>query len=149
MSMKRSIPSFFLSVVMCVVGTTLVAYAPGTKAQSAGAKAAKSDDLRAVYATPVDVAEGKRLAQSSCARCHGAEGISTTKGIPHIAGQRPGYLLLELRAYQKGVRGEKAMDGAVKFLSDDALVKVAAYYASLDPAQPRAPVAGKVSSSNL
>jgi cytochrome c553 len=33
------------------------------------------------------------------------------------------------------------MEGAVKFLSDDALIKVAAYYASLDPAQP-APSAG-------
>ena len=28
------------------------------------------------------------------------------------------------------------MNNAVKFLSDDALVKVAAYYANLDPAQP-------------
>ena len=31
---------------------------------------------------------------------------------------------------------EPPMSNAVKFLSDDALVKVSAYYASLDPAQP-------------
>src|SRR5450631_1185326 len=148
MSMKRR-TSFFLSVFMCVVGATLAAHLTSAEAQSTAAKPGKSDDLRAVYATPGDVAEGKRLAQASCTRCHGAEGISTTKGVPHLAGQRPGYLLLELRAYQKGVRGEKAMDGAVKFLSDDALVKVAAYYASLDPAQPSVPVAGKAPSANL
>ena len=71
-------------------------------------------------------------------RCHGANGISTTKGVPHLAGQRAGYLYLQLRAYRHGARVQSAMTGAVKFLSDDALVKVAAYYASLDPPQPAA-----------
>jgi cytochrome c553 len=58
------------------------------------------------------------------------------KGVPHLAGQRAPYLHLELRAYQSGARGDKAMDGAVRFLSEDALIKVAAYYASLESAQP-------------
>jgi cytochrome c553 len=92
------------------------------------------DELRALYATPEDVADGKRLAEASCAGCHGANGISTTPGVPHLAAQRPAYLYLELRAYQSGARGDTAMNNAVKFLSDDALSKVAAYYASLDPA---------------
>ena len=35
------------------------------------------------------------------------------------------------------------MNGAVKFLNDDALVKVAAYYASLEPAQPAATTGAK------
>jgi cytochrome c553 len=63
--------------------------------------------------------------------------------VPHLAGQRPVYLHLELRAYQSGARGDNAMNAAVKFLSDDALVKVAAYYASLDPAQPAATAGAK------
>lgn len=92
-----------------------------------------SDELRALYATPEDVADGKRLAEASCAGCHGANGISSTPGVPHLAAQRPAYLYLELRAYQSGARGDTAMNNAVKFLSDDALSKVAAYYASLDP----------------
>jgi cytochrome c553 len=71
-------------------------------------------------------------------------GISTAGGVPHLAGQRPAYLHLELRAYQTGARGDTAMDSAVKFLSDDALVKVAAYYASLEPAQPVATGGAKV-----
>lgn len=95
-----------------------------------------TDDFRAAYATPQDVAEGKRLADSACSRCHGRLGVSTTKGVPHLAGQRAVYLHLELRAYKAGTRGKNMMADAVKFLSDDALVKVAAYYASLDPAQP-------------
>ena len=44
----------------------------------------------------------------------------------------------ELKAYQSGGRTNPLMIERVKFLSDDALVKVAAYYASLDPAQPAA-----------
>jgi cytochrome c553 len=108
-------------------------------AQAPRFKPAPGDDLRAVYASSADVAEGKRVADSSCARCHGANGISTTKGMPHVAGQRAGYLYQQLRAYQKRPRGSSAMEGAVRFLRDDALVNVSAYYASLEPARPAAP----------
>lgn len=123
---------------MIAAGAASVDYSSEAKAQApaASAGADKSDVLRAVYAAAVEVAEGKRIAQTSCVRCHGLDGISTTRGVPHLAGQRPAYLYLELTAYQSGARGKKVMDGAVEFLSDDALVKVAAYYASLDPAQP-------------
>ena len=134
--MKRSVQTLLLIAFTLVAGATNVNFFARAQAQPAGAKSGKSDDLRAVYATSLEVADGKRVAEASCVRCHGLDGISTTKGVPHIAGQRPAYLHLELRAYQTGVRGEKAMDGVVKYMSDDALVKVAAYYASLDPPQP-------------
>ena len=101
------------------------------------------DDLRVIYANAEEVAEGKRLAEASCASCHGANGISATPGIPHLAGQRPVYLYLELRVYRSGGRGDSPMTNAVKFLSDDTMFKMAAYYASLDPAQPDAANAGK------
>lgn len=119
----------------------LAAYSPGAFAQAAKGGAG-DDELRAVYATPVEVAEGKRIAEASCARCHGANGISATKGVPHLAGQRAAYLDLQLRAYQHSARVQGAMTGIVRYLSDDALVKVAAYYASLEPPRPAAP-AGK------
>ncbi len=115
---------------------TGVGYSSSGAAQPSGAKPAAEDDLRAANASSQDVAEGKRLADATCARCHGAKGISNSKGVPHIAGQRPAYLHLELRAYQTGTRGNTPMEAAVKFLSDDALVKVAAYYANLDQATP-------------
>ena len=119
-----------------------VCFPPNAFAQTARV-APGSDDLRAAYANAAEVEEGKRVAETSCASCHGADGISATKGIPNLAGQRPAYLYVELRAYRSGARGDDTMRTAVRFLSEDALVKVAAYYASLDPAQPAAGDAAK------
>ncbi|HZD19650.1 MAG TPA: c-type cytochrome [Burkholderiales bacterium] len=117
---------------------------PGALAQVRGAKPAPNDDLRPAYANAADIAEGKRVAQASCAGCHGVNGISSMKAVPHLAGQRPAYLYAELKVYQAGGRGENPMSNAVKFLKEDALYKVAAYYASLEPA---APAAGSARSS--
>jgi cytochrome c553 len=117
-----------------VAGATIAAYSSRVAAQSTTAKPA--DDFRALFATTADVTDGKAIAQASCAGCHGLEGIGTIAGVPHLAGQRAAYLYIELKAYRSGTRGDSAMRNAVKFLNDDALVKAAAYFASLDPAQP-------------
>ena len=53
------------------------------------------DGLRPLYATSSEVAEGKELADLSCSKCHGADGVSATKGVPNFAGQRPSYLYLK------------------------------------------------------
>jgi cytochrome c553 len=53
--------------------------------------------------------------------------------VPNLAGQRAAYLFLELQAYQSGARGASAMRDVVGPLSEDALFKAAAYFASLDP----------------
>jgi len=115
---------------MLVGGATIMDYCPRAVAQPV------ANELRPLYAMPDEVAEGKRLAMTSCAGCHGANGITNNPGVPHLAGQRAAYLYIELKAYQSGTRGESAMNNAVKFLSDDAMVKVAAYFASLDPPTP-------------
>jgi cytochrome c553 len=128
--MKRSVPSFVLIGFMFVMTATIVDYCPYAAAQPASGSA---NDLRPLSAMPDEVAEGKRLAGTSCAGCHGANGINTNPRVPNLAGQRAAYLYIELKAYQSGARGDSAMNNAVKFLSDDALVKVAAYFASLDP----------------
>lgn len=133
--MMGSVRMPLLMACVLAVGLTSAGYSPNAATQSAKAKPGEGDDLRAVYATAADVAEGRRVTES-CSRCHGPNGISTTKGVPNVAGQRPAYLYAKLRAYQAGTRGDHAMEGAVKFLNDEALVKVAAYYASLEPALP-------------
>jgi cytochrome c553 len=144
--MKDRASGFRVLAIALAAGAAGLAWSQSAAAQPAKLTAASSDDLRAVQATASDVAEGKRLADASCAGCHGGNGISTTKGVPNLAGQRAGYLHLELRAYQSGARGDGAMNAAVKkFLSDDALVKVSAYYASLEPAQPPAAPSAKPS----
>jgi len=136
--MKRSTQSILsgiLAMGILIAGLLHAGVAPAAATDSGG-----GGDLRATLATPQDIVEGKRVAEASCASCHGLNGIakSKDKDMPNIAGQRPGYLYLELRVYQVGGRGNTPMNNAVKFLSDDALVKVAAYYANLDPAQPAA-----------
>jgi cytochrome c553 len=136
--MNRSTQIRSLSVSALLALVTAIGHVAGAAAQPITIKPGAGDDFRAAYATALEIAEGKRVAQSSCARCHGLNGISTTKDVPHLAGKRPAYVYLELRAYQSGARDDKSMTGAVRFLSDDALVQVAAYYASLEPAQPGA-----------
>ncbi len=120
----------------------------GSDASAATARPAAADDLRAAYATPQDIGEGKNVAKASCASCHGINGIANVAGVPNIAGQRPAYLHLELRVYQAGGRGNTPMNNAVRFLSDEALFKVAAYYASLDPGQPAPATKSKAASAS-
>jgi cytochrome c553 len=99
----------------------------------------RGDEARPLYATSDDIREGKELAETTCVKCHGPAGISTIPGIPDLAGQRPSYIYRELKAYQIGARpgGDQVHNmNLMKFFSDDALAKVAAYYSSLDPAPP-------------
>ncbi|HET7528215.1 MAG TPA: hypothetical protein VFK10_19900, partial [Burkholderiaceae bacterium] len=49
-------------------------------------KSPAAAELRPVYATVPDIMEGKRVADVSCARCHGSNGVSNAAGMPHIAG---------------------------------------------------------------
>jgi cytochrome c553 len=147
---RRRARCFFSAAVPAALAillsfVALAAYMPDAAAQSSRSKPppAPAADLRSVYATAADVAEGKRIAETTCSRCHGLAGVSGTRGVPHIAGQRPAYLHAKLRAYQAGTRGGHEMEPAVKYLNDDALVKVAAYYGSLEPAQPTAAEAKK------
>ena len=135
--MTRPIPHRIAATL--VAGLSIALHPMVSWAQPAKPSAGAGPDLRPIFATAPDVLEGKRLADVSCMRCHGANGISTTAGVPHIAAQRPPYIYLQLRAYLQGARPQSAMTGAVKFLSDDALVKVSAYYGPLEPARP-APV---------
>jgi len=130
-------------------GSATLGYVPSAAAQLAAVKPVAGDDLRAAYANAADVVEGKRVADATCAGCHGTTGISSIKDVPHLTGQRPGYLYLELRAYQSGARGDSTMGAVVKNLNDNALVKVAAYYASLDPAQPTPTTGGKSAPSQV
>ena len=136
--MTRSTRPYNPTTGRLLAGLLLSLGAAAALAQPAKPAAGANAELRPIFATVPDIVEGKRLAEVSCARCHGANGVSATAGVPHIAAQRPPYIYAQLRAYLQGSRPQSAMTGAVKFLSDDALVKVAAYYGTLDPARPAA-----------
>jgi cytochrome c553 len=98
--------------------------------------AQSGEEVRTLGASPMDIADGKHVAEMDCAACHNLNGVSTVKDTPNIAGQRPVYLYRALMEYKSGARSSEAMANAIKFLSEDALVKVSAYFASLDPAPP-------------
>jgi cytochrome c553 len=140
MAMQPSTKS--LLILAAIAGAAIAVNCRGAAAQPALIQ--PGDELRTLSVTPTDIAEGKRLAETNCAGCHGASGISVTQGIPHLAGQRPAYLYVELKAYQSGNRGDSVMANVAKVLNDDALVKVAAYFAGLDPAPPLTTPAGPV-----
>lgn len=136
--MKQTMRTILVVAFTIAAGATSAAYVAIAGAQAVRGKSGTDDDMRAAYANAADVADGKQIAETTCAGCHGALGISKVQEVPHLAGQRPAYLYSELRAYQSGTRADSAMANAVKPLNDSALVKVAAYYASLEPAQPAA-----------
>jgi cytochrome c553 len=118
-----------------VACAALIIQATGAAAQPV-IKVAPGEDLRPLYANVQEVAEGKRIAEVSCARCHGVDGVSSVKGSPHLAGQRSAYLYLELKTYKAGARSDKPMEDAARILSEQAMVQVSAYYASLPPPPP-------------
>lgn len=134
-------------IAMAIFAFVAAGFAPGALAAAQTVRPGLSDDFRAAFATSQDVAEGKRLADASCARCHGANGISNAKGVPHLAGQRAVFLHQEMKAWKSGARGKSMMADAAKFLSDDALMKVAAWYAALDPPPPIPLAAPKAAAS--
>lgn len=66
-----------------------------------------------------------------CAACHGAEGISSIPINPNIAGQVPGYIAAQLKAFKSGERVNPIMAGQAAALSDENMIDLDAYYASL------------------
>ena len=132
--MNRSARIEFLKILVASLVAGLLA-APGV-AQTINLGGANPVEFKVLYATAQDVAEGKQVAETMCAGCHGVKGIGKEKGVPHIAGQRAVYLHLEMKIYQAGGRGHKVMTNTVKYMNDDAIMKVSAYYASLEPAEP-------------
>ena len=131
--------------LVALMGVILVALFSGDAASQAVSPEPISANIRQqlLFPSAVELSAGKDLARSTCARCHGGQGISVSEELPHLAGQRAEYLYRELLAYKSGAREDESMAGAVKYLNDEALVQVAAYYASLEPARVSALKAGE------
>lgn len=80
-----------------------------------------------------DAAAGKAKSVT-CAACHGVEGISSLPINPNLAGQVPGYISAQLKAFKSGERVNAVMAGQSAILSQQDMDDLDAYYASL-PAQ--------------
>jgi len=104
---------------------------------------------RAALFPPVQMIElGKTVAESTCANCHGMSGVSADDSLPNLAGQRSVYLYRVLKAYQEAGRESESMQHVSRFLNDEAMLSVSAYYASRSPSA-KAYVSGATAESGL
>jgi cytochrome c553 len=77
-----------------------------------------------------DVAAGKAKA-TTCAACHGPQGIAVAPDAPNLAGQPAMYLSEQLRAYKSGRRKHEVMTLIAKPLSDADIENLAAWFSSI------------------
>jgi len=84
---------------------------------------------------------GKALA-ASCAKCHGEDGNSRTRGIPSLAGQQPRYFVLAIQEYLNAERKKAPMHSMLPGLTKLDMESLALYFASQTPAQRAAPSFG-------
>ena len=76
-----------------------------------------------------DAQAGKGKA-AICGSCHGVDGISSIPINPNLAGQVPGYISAQLKAFKSGERVNAIMAGQVAALSDEDMDDLDAYYSS-------------------
>lgn len=77
-----------------------------------------------------DAAAGKAKS-TTCAACHGANGISPNDLWPNLAGQKAGYLVAQMKAFRDGKRQAPMMAPMAAGLSDTDIEDLAAYYSGL------------------
>jgi cytochrome c553/cytochrome c5 len=80
-----------------------------------------------------------RAITTSCARCHGVNGLGRGLGaFPKLAGQTAAYLDLSLQAFARGQRHSGIMQPIAAGLSQEEMRELARYYASLPEPSPSA-----------
>ena len=77
-----------------------------------------------------DVAAGREKAKV-CTPCHGENGVSTTPGIPSLAGQQDQFIQWQLVFFRSGRRPNPVMVPIVADLTDADIRNLGAYFASL------------------
>ncbi len=83
----------------------------------------------AVYA--VDKAAGETKAKA-CIACHGEKGIGKDSMYPTLAGQKPAYIVAQLKAFKAGTRKGPMMEPTAKSLSNEDMNNIAAYFSSIE-----------------
>jgi cytochrome c553 len=78
-----------------------------------------------------------------CATCHNLDGISPMPRFPKLAGQRPLYIIKQVRDFGEGRRSNDGgqMQTIASEIGDEDLAKTASYFASLPPPPPAASLA--------
>jgi len=91
-----------------------------------------ANGLVAGAATAADFDAGRKLAETQCAACHGADGKTPVDpSYPVLAGQYPDYLQKALLDYHAGRRKNPIMGALAKPLARQDIENLAAYFSSL------------------
>jgi len=72
--------------------------------------------------------EAGKAKSTTCAACHGADGVSSVSSFPKLAGQQRDYLYHSLKDYKSGKRKNPIMAGQVQTLSDADMLDLALYF---------------------
>lgn len=103
-SVGKLLPALAAAAVLCF-----------TSASEATASPVRVDELvRAALQLDRDAARGAALFKQNCARCHGAQGLGSSKRlIPSLAGQRQAYLIKQLADFTELERESSDMHAVV------------------------------------
>ena len=72
--------------------------------------------------------EAGKAKSTTCAGCHGADGVSSVSSFPKLAGQHRDYLYHALKDYKAGKRTNPILAGQVQTLSDADMLDLAMYF---------------------
>lgn len=80
-----------------------------------------------------DSIESGKSKATSCAVCHGVNGISQMPGAPNLAGQQAVYTSEQLKNFRSGKRSNEIMNVIAKPLSDADIADLSAWFESIKP----------------
>lgn len=82
-------------------------------------------------------ADPAEIVQTTCARCHGSDGIAAAPATPHLNGQLPAYLDDTMQKFQSGRRQTTVADHIPAALGADERAAVARLYADSKAVRPK------------
>jgi cytochrome c553 len=118
--------SLLLASVVILTGLQFAAF-DGIKSTLAQPASRKQSDP---WSADQTLLNGRKLAETECAACHGVDGNSTDPQFPKIAGQNPYYIHSQLRAFKSGARKSDVMSGIASKLAENQIVELASYFSS-------------------
>ena len=79
--------------------------------------------------------EAGQTKAATCGACHGVDGNSVNPLWPSLAGQHPAYTVRQLEAYQTGDREDQLMTTFASTLTEEDMLDLGAYFATLPAVQ--------------
>ena len=84
----------------------------------------------------VDLARAAEISGGRCALCHGAEGDSSSRLYPRLAGQHHQYIAKQLGDFKSGRRKSDTMNGMAQDLTPEEMLALGVYFEQ-KPTKPR------------